>query len=72
MRLCGLYCAQKLHNLVTDLSRGFVLNPVAHIVDFEIPHETRKAGPEFVKGWIELPQAIGLSRNTLDGGRMRR
>ena len=38
------------------------MNPVAHIVDFEIPHETRKAGAEFLEGWIELPQAIRFSR----------
>jgi hypothetical protein len=51
----GVYGAQKLHDLVTDFGRGFVLNPVAHIVDFEMSHETRKAGAEFFEGWIELP-----------------
>jgi len=61
--LGGVYGAQELHELVTDLGRGFVLYPVAHIVDFEIPHETRKAGPEFLRGWIEPFQPILLSRN---------
>ena len=54
---------QELHELVTDLGRGFVLDPVAHIVDFEIPHETGKAGAHFFHGWIELPQAIRLPRD---------
>ena len=65
--LAAVYGAQKLQDLGTDLGRGFVLNPVAHIVDFEIPYETRKAGAEFFEGWIELPQAIRLSRN-VEGG----
>lgn len=65
--LGGFHGAEKLHDLVTDFGRGFVLNPVAHIVDFEMPHETRKAGEEFFEGWIELPQAICLSRN-VEGG----
>jgi hypothetical protein len=26
----------------------------AHIIDFEIPHETGKAGAEFFDGWIEM------------------
>jgi hypothetical protein len=51
----GVYGAQKLHDLVTDFGRGFVLNPVAHIVDFEMSHETRKAGAEFFERWVELP-----------------
>jgi hypothetical protein len=34
--LGGVYGAQELHELVTDLGRGFVLYPVAHIIDFEI------------------------------------
>ncbi len=63
LRLGGVYRAHKLHDLITDLGRGFVLNPVAHMVDFEIPHQTRKAGAEFFEGWIELPQPIQLSRN---------
>ena len=61
--LAAVYSAQKLHDLVTDFGRGFVLNPVAHTVDFEIPHETREAGAEFFEGWIELSQAICLSRD---------
>ena len=54
---------QELHELVTDLGRGFVLYPVAHVIDFEIPHQTGKAGAEFFDGWIEHPQAIRLPRN---------
>ena len=61
--LGGVYGAQELHELVTDLGRGFVLYPVAHIIDFEIPHETGKVGAEFFGGWIEHPQAIRLPRN---------
>jgi hypothetical protein len=38
--LGGIYSAQKSHELLTDLRRGLVLYPVAHIVDFEIPHKT--------------------------------
>lgn len=55
--------AQERQELVTDLRRGLVLYPVAHIVDFEISHETRKTGAEFFKGRIERPQAIRLSSN---------
>jgi hypothetical protein len=51
--LGSVYSAQELHELVTDLGRGLVLHPVAHILDFEIPHETGKAGAEFFDGWIE-------------------
>jgi len=53
--LSGVYGAQKLHDLVTDFGRGFVLNPMAHMVDFKVPYETRKAGAEFFERWIELP-----------------
>jgi hypothetical protein len=45
-----VYGAQELHDLVADLGRGFVLYPVAHIVDFESSHETRKANSEFFYG----------------------
>ena len=61
--LGGADGAQKLHDLITDLGRGFVLNPVTHIVDFKIPHETRKARAEFLGGRIELTQAIRLARD---------
>src|SRR5580693_3237985 len=54
---------QELHELVTDLNRGLVLYPVAYIVEFEIPHDTGKAGAELFERGIERPQAIGLSRN---------
>ena len=46
--LRGIYGAQELHELVTDQVRGFVLHPVAHIVEFEPAHETRKAGAHLV------------------------
>jgi len=49
--------------VVADLGRGFVLYPVAHIVDFQISHETWKAGAEFFHGWIQPFQAILLPRN---------
>ena len=39
---------QELHELVTDLGRGFVLYPVAHIVEFEPSHKTGKAGAHLV------------------------
>jgi len=39
------------------------LYPVAHIVEFETPHETGNEGAELVGGWIELLQAIHLPRN---------
>src|SRR5579864_7890218 len=59
----GVYGAQELHELVTDLGRGFVLYPVAHVVEYETPHETGKAGAELFDGWIEHLQAIRLPRN---------
>ena len=41
-----------------------MLHPVAHIVDFEPPDETGKAGAHLVPSeWIELSQAIRLPRN---------
>src|SRR5580704_9721521 len=61
--LDGVYGVQERHEPVTDLGRGFVLYPVAHIIDFEIPHETGKASAESFDGWIEHPQAIRLPRN---------
>ena len=61
--LGSVYGAQELHELITDLGRGFVLYPVAHIVEFETPHETGKAGAELFEGWIERPQAVHLSPN---------
>src|ERR1700677_992673 len=66
-RACG---AQELHELITDLGRGFVLYPVAHIVEFERPDEPGKAGAHLVhRQWIELFQAIRLSPN--EKGRLR-
>ena len=48
--LGGVHGVQKLHELVTDLGRGFVLCPMAHVVEYETPHETRKSGAELVHG----------------------
>ena len=49
---------------MTDLGRGFVLYPVAHIVEFEPPNETGKAGAHLVHGKrIELFQTIRLPPN---------
>ena len=63
----GVYRAQELHKLVTDLSRGFMLYPVAHIVEFDTPHETGKTDAELIHGqWIELSHAIRLPRNEND------
>ena len=64
------YGAQELHELITDLARGLVLYPVAHIVEFEPPHETGKAGAHLVHcQWIKLFQAIRLAPN--EKGRLR-
>jgi hypothetical protein len=43
------------------------LYPVAYIVEFEIPHETGKAGAELFEGWIQRAQAVHLSPN-VEGG----
>ena len=49
--LRGIYGAQELHELVTDQVGGFVLHPVAHIVEFKPAHETsegrRAFGPRY-------------------------
>jgi hypothetical protein len=56
--------------MITDLGRGFVLYPVAHIVEFERPDETGKAGAHLVHcQWIKLFQAIRLAPN--EKGRLR-
>jgi hypothetical protein len=47
------YGAQELHELFVDLSRGFVLHPVAHIVDLEISDETGEASAKFVDWRIQ-------------------
>jgi len=57
----GVYRAQELHELVTDLGRGFVLYPVAHMVKFETSHETGKADSKLVYGQrVELFESIRL------------
>jgi len=61
--LSGVYGAQELNDLVVDLGRGFVLNPVTHIVEFESSQETRKANTELFYGGIESRQTIRLPRN---------
>ena len=51
----------ELHKLVTHHVMGFVLYPVAHIVEFEPSYETRKAGTHFVYGKrIEFFHSIRL------------
>jgi hypothetical protein len=45
-----LYRAQELHDLVTDLCRGLVLYPVAHVFDLEGSHETRKPRAKLLLG----------------------
>ena len=52
---------QKLHELLIDHIRGFVLYPVAHIVEFETANETGNAGAHLIHGQrIKLFQAIRL------------
>jgi hypothetical protein len=41
-----VYRTQELHELAADLGRGLVLYPVAYMIEFEIPHDTGKAGAE--------------------------
>ena len=60
--LGGVYGAQEFHELITDQVRGFVLYPVANIVQFEPPNETRKAGAHLVHGKrIEFFESISFS-----------
>jgi hypothetical protein len=50
--------------LVTDLGRGFVLYPVAHMVEFETSHETGKANSKLVYGQrVELSESIRLTHH---------
>src|SRR5580704_7721232 len=58
-----VYRAQELHKLFADFGRGFVLYPVAHIVEFEIPHETGKTSAKLFKRGIKRPQAISFTRD---------
>src|ERR1700679_3527157 len=56
-----VYGAQELHELVTDLGRGFVLYPVAHMVEFETSHETRKTDSKLIYSQrVELFEPIRL------------
>ena len=66
-RVRGGYGAQELHGLITAFVHGFVLYPVAHIVEFETPHETSKAGAESVRGRIQLHRAIRLPAMKKEG-----
>ena len=67
-RLGGVYGAQELHELVADHVGGFVLYPVAHIVEFEPAHETGKTGAHLVHGKrIEFFQSIRLPPNEKGG-----
>ena len=66
--LGGVYGAQEFHELITDQVRGFVLYPVANIVQFEPPNETRKAGAHLVHGKrIEFFESISFSPNVKGG-----
>ena len=40
-----------------------MLYPVAHIIEFEIPHDAGKTGAELFERGIECPQAVRLSCN---------
>src|ERR1700691_636761 len=66
--LRGIDGTQEFHELVTDVGRGFVLYPVADIVEFETPHETGKATTELFDRWIEHLQPIHLPGD--DKGRL--
>jgi len=60
----GVYCAQKLHELVANLGGRFMLYPVTGIVEFETAHETGKAGAKLVhRKRIEFFHAIRLASN---------
>ena len=67
MRLSGSYSAQEFHQLVTYLGRGFVLHPVADVVEFEMANETGEAGAKFVEGWVELAEAVRFSGDVKGG-----
>src|SRR5580704_8438527 len=59
-----VYGPQELHKLVNDHAMGFVLYPVAHIVEFEPSHKTRKAGTHLVYGKrIEFFHSLRLPPN---------
>ncbi len=50
---------QKLDELVIDHVRGFVLYPMAHVVEIKAPHETRKTGTHLGRrNRIKLVQSI--------------
>ncbi len=57
------YRAQKLHELFADFGRGFVLYPVAYIVEFEVPDKTRKAGAKVFSSGIKRCQTVCPSRD---------
>jgi len=40
-----------------------MLYPVAHIVEFEIPHKTGKTSAKLFKRGIERPQGISFTRD---------
>jgi hypothetical protein len=62
--LGGVYGPQEFHELITDQVRGFVLYPVANIVEFEPPNETGKAGAHLVHGKrIEFFHSISFPPN---------
>jgi len=59
---------QEFHELRTDFSRGFVLCPVARIVEFETSNETGKADADLLLGkWTKLSRAIRLLRDVKEG-----
>ena len=64
LRVRRAYAAKELHELVADQVRGFVLDPVAHIVEFKRTLETGKACTHLVPGkWIEFSQSVRLPPN---------
>jgi hypothetical protein len=56
--------SQKLQKLIADFCRRFVLNPVAHVVEFETSNEAGQPNTELVfVHRIELFQPIHLTHH---------
>jgi len=63
-----IHNTQELHQLVINYIGGFVLHPVAHIVEFEPSHEARETTTHLVYGQrIEFFQTIRLSQMKKEG-----
>ena len=59
-----IHSTQKLHQLLINYLGGFVLHPVANIVEFEPSHEARETGTHLVNCQrIKFFQPVRLSPN---------